>query len=118
MTQKAHKKENRGGKREGAGRKPEALSVRQAKAFEETAIKLAEEHGQTMQDVIGGFVYDEGSSMKDRMTAAKLYWDKSIIGAAEGGDADRAVGPAVFLPKKHPRLELVNVGNSDDDTDE
>ena len=115
MTQSIKKKDNRGGKREGAGRKPEALSVRQAKAFEETAIKLAKEHGQTMQDVIGEFVYDGGSSIKDRMTAAKLYWDKSIIGASEGGEADNLIGPAVFLPEKHPRMELVDASTGTDD---
>lgn len=116
MSKTQHEAEGHGGKREGAGRKPEALSVRQAKAFEDTATRLAEEHGKTMQDVIGEMVYDSDNSTKDRMTAAKLYWDKSVIGATEGGDADKNVGPAVFLPEMHPRLELVkDAGTSSKD---
>ena len=115
MTAINQKTEHRGGKREGAGRKPETLSVRQAKAFEDTAKRLAKQHGKTMQDVIGEIVYNEKTSLKDCMTAAKLYWDKSIIGASEGGEADKAVGPAVFLPEKHPRLELIDASTGTDD---
>ena len=107
MTEINQKKDNRGGKREGAGRPKEALSVRQAKEFEKTAKKLAKEFGIPMSEVIGRHVYDTKASLKDIQTAANLFWKYSIIVASEGGEADKVAGPAVFLPEQHPRLELV-----------
>ena len=121
MTEKSQKKENRGGKRAGAGRKPgyspgrEALSVRQAKEFEATARKLAKEFGMTMQEVIGRQVYDAGASRKDIQTAVNLFWKYSVIGAAEGGEDDKSLGPSVFLPEQHPRLEVIEGGKKDDE---
>jgi hypothetical protein len=108
MTANNQKKDKRGGKREGAGRPSEALSVRQAKEFEKTAKKLADEFGLPMSEVIGRHVYDPNASLKDIQTAANLFWKYSIIPASEGGEADKAIGPVVFLPEKHPRLGLVD----------
>ncbi len=108
------KTENRGGKREGSGRKPETLSVRQLKEFERAAEAMAKEHGVTLQDIVLGFAYDETAPMKDRLAASKLYWDKSVISATEGGEADKTIGPAVFLPEKHPRLEVIDGGKASD----
>ena len=105
---KQSKTEHRGGKREGAGRKPghtEALSVRQSKAFQRVAEELAKEFGLSMEEVIGRQVYT--GSDKDKQTAANLFWKYSIIGAAEGGEADKTSGPAVYLPKQRPKLEAV-----------
>jgi len=115
MAVNTKKKDNRGGKREGAGRKPgrEALSVRQLREFERAAESMAKEHGKTLQEVVLGIAYDESSSNKDQLAAAKLYWDKSIIVASEGGEADKAAGPAVFLPEQHPRLEVIDGGKPD-----
>ena len=116
MNQTKQKKENRGGKREGAGRKPgrESLSVRQVKEFERAAEAMAKEHGKTLQEVVLGIVYDEETPRRDVLAAAKLYWDKSVIVAKEGGQADQVTGPAVFLPAKHPRLELVDASTGTD----
>ena len=104
-----------GGKREGAGRKAETMSVRQLKEFERAAKAMAKEHGKTLQDVVLAIAYDDEAPRKDRLAAAKLYWDKSVIVAKEGGEADKTILPAVFLPKKHPRLELVDDGTSASD---
>ena len=110
----AEKKDNRGGIREGAGRKPgrETLSVRQLKEFERSAKAMAKEHGATLQDVVLAIAYDDEAPRRDRLAAAKLYWDKSVIVASEGGEGDKILGPAVFLPEKHPRLEVVDGGKS------
>ena len=114
MEQINQKQDGHGGKREGAGRKPgrEVLSVRQAKEFQKTADALAKEYGMTMSEVIGRQVYDGSASTKDIQTAANLFWKFSIIPATEGGQADEVVGPAVFLPEKHPRLEVVDGGKT------
>jgi len=115
------KPDGRGGKREGAGRPKgyspgrEPLSVRQLAEFERAAKDMAKKHGKSLQEIVLGFAYDDDASLKDRLAASKLYWDKSVIHATEGGDADKAVGPAVFLPEKHPRLELVDGGKPSDE---
>ena len=105
-----NRKENRGGKREGAGRPTEALSVRQAKEFEATAIKLAEEYKKSLSEVVGRIAWNPESSNRDVCMAANLFWKYSVIVGSEGGEADKIVGPAVFLPKQHPRLEVIDGG--------
>jgi len=104
------KKENRGGKREGAGRKPgtgpgrEALSVRQVKEFQAVAEKLAKEFGYPVIEVAGRIAYDEDAPRRDRLAATKLFLDKVTIAATEGGEADRNLGPAIYLPKQRDNI--------------
>ena len=106
---------NYGGAREGAGRPKEPLSVRQSKEFEATAIKLAKEYGQSLSEVVGRIAWNPESSNRDVCMATSLFWKYSVIGATEGGEADKIVGPAIFLPEEHPRLELIDGGKDDDD---
>ena len=110
MAANNQKHPNYGGKREGAGRKPgrEALSVRQAKEFEATQIKLAKEYGYSLSERVGKIAWDPESANRDVCMAANLFWKYSIIVGSEGGQADQTTGPAVFLPEKHPRLEVVD----------
>ena len=117
-NQNIQKKDNRGGKREGAGRKPgrETLSVRQSREFEEAAKALAKEYGYTIPEGVGRMFYDHDASRRDKLSAANLFWKYSVIGATEGGEADKVIGPAVFLPEEHPRLEIVGVGKDDDES--
>ena len=112
MAETNQKPDGRGGKREGAGRKPETLSVRQVKEFERAAKSMAKEHGKTLQEIVLAIAYDEDAPRRDKLAAAKLYWDKSVIVAKEGGQADKTLEPAVFLPDLHPRLELVSDGTN------
>jgi len=116
-NQNIQKKDNRGGKREGAGRKPgrETLSVRQSREFEEAAKALAKEYGYTIPEGVGRMFYDPDASDRDKLSAANLFWKYSVIGATEGGEADKIVGPAIFLPEEHPRLEVIDGGKDDDD---
>jgi len=108
------KPDGRGGKREGAGRKTETVSVRQLLEFERSAKAFAKEHGKTLQDIVLAIAYDPETPRKDQLAAAKLYWDKSVIVAKEGGEADKNMEPAVFLPTRHPRLEVIDGGGSTD----
>ncbi len=116
MTKSNQKPDGRGGKREGAGRKPgrDTLSVRQLIEFERAATEMAKEHGETLQIRCLKIAYDNDAPRKDQLAAMKLFWDKSVIVAKEGGEADLNLEPAVFLPKQHPRLELVDVSDSAD----
>ncbi len=100
----------------GAGRKPgyspgrEPLSVRQLQDMREAAEKKAEEEGQSLFDVCLDWIYDKDMDIGRRQAAWKMYCDKMLIQVSAGGEADKAVGPAVLLPKQHPRLELVDGG--------
>ncbi len=113
MTEKIQKKDNRGGKRAGAGRKPgyspgrETLSVRQSREFEEAAKALAKEYGYTMSEGVGRMFYNPDASLRDKLSAANLFWKYSVIGATEGGDADLTLGPSIYLPEQKPTLAAV-----------
>jgi len=52
-------------------------------------------------------IYDENISDNNRLAAIKLVKDLSSPKISEGGDADKFLGPAIFLPEKNPRLEVV-----------
>ena len=134
MARNNQKKETRGGKRAGAGRKPgyspgrEPLSVRQVQEMLDKAKEYAKKYGKTVDDILLDFVYgitkiplvDEGGgvlellekavSTKDRIACIKLWKEYTSPKITEGGEADKAVGPAVFLPEQHPRLELIDGG--------
>jgi len=116
MSETIRKADNRGGKREGAGRKPgrETLSVRQLREFEQAAKKMAAEYGKSLQDIVLGIAYDPDAPRKDVLAAAKLFWDKSVIAASEGGEADKNAGPAVYLPGQRPHLEAIKGGKDDE----
>ena len=114
MVAKKKKNPDWGGKREGSGRKPDTLSARQLIEFEKAAKAFAKDNGKTLHDIVLSIAYAEETPVRDRLAATKLFWDKSVILASEGGEGDKVAGPAVFLPEKHPRLELVKDDGSDD----
>lgn len=101
------KKENRGGARPGAGRKPLSLSAQQIKDMREAAEKRAKKEGKTLFEVLLDWIYDAELGIKDRQNAMKLYMDKMLIAVSEGGEADKELGPAVYLPGQRPQLEAV-----------
>ena len=109
MTKPIKKLENRGGKREGAGRPPGkvTLSQSQLQEFQHAARKFAKEHGKTLEEVVLAIAYDKDAPRRDQLAAAKLFWDKAIIHATEGGEVDKALGPAFYLPEKRPVLKAV-----------
>ena len=111
------KPDGRGGARPGSGapkgnrnRARQPLSVRQLKEFERAAEAKAKETGKGLQQIVLDIAYDEDAAIRDRLAAAKLFWDKSIIVASEGGEADHAAGPAFYLPEKRPVLEAIKGG--------
>lgn len=101
------KTENRGGYREGAGRKPETLSARQVAEMLRKAKKWAKENGEEIDDILLSFIYDKGLSVKDRTACIKLFKEYTMMKLQEGGETDKALGPAVFLPEQHPGLKIV-----------
>lgn len=101
------KPETRGGYREGAGRKRETLSVRQVSDMLAKAKAWAEKEGETIDDILLNFIYDEELTAKDRLASIKLWKEYTIAKLQEGGEIDEVAGPAVFLPAQHPRLVAV-----------
>ncbi len=108
------KKENRGGARPNSGPKPFSLSASQVKALLRTVKKFTKEHGKSIDDILVGMVYAESTTDNNRLAAIKLVKDLSAPKISEGGEADKNLEPAVFLPKQHPRLELVDVSDGAD----
>ena len=107
MTTK-RKKENRGGARPNSGPRPQTVSTTQLKEMRDAADTKAKAEGRSLFDVCLDWIYDPDIKIDRQQAAWKMYTDKMLIQISEGGDADKFAGPAVFLPKKHPRLELVN----------
>ena len=100
------KKERRGGKREGAGRKPETISAAQVRAMLKTAEKYAKKEGGTVDDVLLSILYDEKTADNHRLAAIKIFKEHTMARVQEGGEADRVqAGPAFYLPGQRPKLE-------------
>ena len=101
------KKENRGGARPNSGPGRQTLSVRQIREMRKTAAKRAKQEGKTLYDILLDFSYDADLSVKDRQASIKLYLDKMHISVSEGGEADKVVGPSIYLPDQKPTLAAV-----------
>ncbi len=112
MTKAKTKPDNRGGARAGSGPKPQTVSASQLKEAREAVAKVAEKHGKGFYEVCAEWVYDKDIKIDRQQAAWKMLADKIHIQASEGGEADKIVGPAVFLPEKHPRLELIDGGRT------
>ena len=102
MSTGPKKIENRGGAREGAGRKPETLSILQVRAMLETAKEYAEKFGKTVDQVLLDFIHDPEAKHSDRIACIKLFKTFTIAKLQEGGETDTLLGPAFFLPEQRP----------------
>lgn len=96
-----------GGAREGAGRPKETLSAQQVRLMLQKAKVYSEKYGKEIDEILLDFIYDEGSSKRERAQCIKLWKEYTMARLQEGGEADRQLGPAVFLPEHHPRLKAV-----------
>ena len=137
MSANNQKPDGRGGKREGAGRKlgyspgKLPLSVAQVEEMLEKAKAYAKKYGKTIDEILLDFVYgvteipliseDDKDILqvlsrkvgtRDRIACIKLWKEYTAPKITEGGEGDQELGPAVFLPEKHPRLELVDDAGS------
>lgn len=104
---------NWGGARPGSGQKQKTLSVRQVEAMLEAAEERAKKEGRTLDQVLLDIIYAVDTPRKEVLAAIKLWKDKTMAQITEGGEADRDLGPAFFLPEKHPRLKAVDGGKSE-----
>ncbi len=101
------KKENRGGRRAGAGAKPQTLSGRQIQAMLNKAKKWAKEQGKDIDDILLFLIYNSKTTDRDRLASIKLWKDYTMARISEGGEADRQLGPSIYLPEQKPILAAV-----------
>jgi hypothetical protein len=101
------KQERRGGARPNSGPKPEALSAKQLKLMLREVRKRAKKEGKTITGGLLDIFYAEKTADTVKITAAKLLLDKTMIQVTEGGETDKALGPAVYLPGQRPALSVV-----------
>jgi len=76
----------------------------------DAANKKAKETGKTIWDVCLSWIYDPELTISQQQTAWKMFADKFVIQASEGGEADRDSGPTVYLPGQRPDLEVIEGG--------
>ena len=115
MTEQSKKKENRGGKREGAGRKrrsTESFSAEKLGELNDRIEAYADDKGKHIDEVALEIVYDDKQNVSARMKAYDTLKKYSTIQAKEGGEADQELGPEVYLPEqdKGPELKVVEGG--------
>lgn len=91
-----------GGRREGAGAKKQTLSAFQVQQMLDKAKEYAEKNNKTIDDILLSFIYDEEASLKDRAACIKLWKEYTIAKLSEGGDADKDLGPGIYLPGQRP----------------
>ena len=105
------KADGRGGYRPGSGRKPQpvpTLSQHQIKRMLRKGRKWAKQHGKDVDDWLLTVIYGAETKDSDRIAAIKLWKDHTMAKISEGGDADKALGPSVFLPEQRPTLTVVD----------
>lgn len=110
-------KENRGGARPNSGPKPFSLSTSQVNALLRTVKKFSKEHDKSIDDILVEMVYTEKTTDNNRLAAIKLIKDLSAPRISEGGEADRTLGPSIYLPDQKPTLAAVtDIGKAKKDS--
>lgn len=71
------------------------------------AKKAAKRYGKDLDDVLLEICYDANIRKSEVLAAIKVFKDCTMIRPSEGGEADRVLGPSVFLPTQHPKLKAV-----------
>ena len=107
------KQENRGGARPNSGPKAVTLSANQVAKMLREVKKRAKREKKTVMGLLLDFAYNSETGVKDRLASIKLITDLTCVKISEGGEADKALGPSVFLPAQHPRLKVVEGGKSE-----
>ena len=53
--------------------------------------------------------YDESESVRNRLAAVKLYWEKMMAKVAEDNEMNRVLGPVIYLPELLPKVDAGKV---------
>jgi hypothetical protein len=109
------KVERRGGYRPNAGRKPSkitSLSAYQTRRLLKKVKNRARLAGKDHNDVLLDIIHSPQERTIDRLTAIRHLNELLIPKISEGGEADKVLGPAVYLPEQRPVLSIVDSGKS------
>lgn len=109
------KVERRGGARPNAGRKPSkpmSLSAYQVKRMLGKARRYARQYGKDPDDLLFEIMYTADASKQVKLAAIKLFKECTMAKITEEGSTNKELGPAFFLPEKHPRLKVVEGGKT------
>lgn len=108
--------DNRGGKREGSGRKPQyELSDAERKRLVKAARDRAKKEGKHISELLVDLAYQQDDK-RTSLQAIKTYFDQVIVKASEKDvHTDRPSGPAIMLPpkKQDPALAIIKGGKED-----
>ena len=107
MAGNSKKTDGRGGARPGAGRKPTTLSAWQVDNLLKTLAKKAKETGKDIDQLLVDKVYEAELSDRNFLAAIKLVKDLTQPKLTEGGEADKTLGPSIYLPEQKPTLAAV-----------
>ena len=114
MTVINQDKPSHGGKRKGAGRPTETLSVRQVNEMRAKMKERAKITGKDENDILidwiqaieaDGATVDIG--IKDRIACMRIWKEYTSPKITEGGEADKTLGPSIYLPEQKPTLAAV-----------
>lgn len=109
--------ENRGGHREGSGRKRASISNTEIAKLIRSAKKKAKETGRTIYDILIDTIYETGPrvKVKERLGAIKIYMESVITHATESeATVTKKNEPAIYLPQARPdpaNIKLVKGAN-------
>ncbi len=104
-----NKMENRGGKREGAGRRPIfELGETKRKEILKDIADVAAEKGTSIGRELGNMMFGRGKEKRLKMQAMQLYVRDLLPKVSEREVTERKIqGPAIYLPEKRPVLEPI-----------
>ncbi len=117
MTAPQGLQENRGGKREGSGRKRVSISDTEVKKLLREFRKKEKETGVSIWGKLAEIAYRtaRGATIKEQTTAIKLFAECVITRASESESTVMSKNePAIYLPKSKPDpadIRLVKAGN-------
>lgn len=93
------KTENRGGKREGSGRKRLSISDQEVTLLIRSAKRKQKETGESVADQLIKAIYNEKGRI--RVSAIKVFYDQVVSAVSESDvSVSKTDRPAIYLPEK------------------
>jgi hypothetical protein len=105
--------ENRGGKRQGSGRKPGNLSLNETDSLVKAFRRKAKETGMKVGDILAGIAYDLEENTRYRLKALEIYMNITTVKHTHQV-VEKIEGPQIMLPQLKPKPMPVGVVRDDE----
>lgn len=103
MATGPHKIENRGGRREGSGRKRISLSDDQVRKLIKAARKKEKETGISVADQLIAIIYNRRANASIKASAIKIFYDQTVTRVSESDvNVKKNQEPSIYLPEPMP----------------